>query len=310
MPKRPTTQAPCTRSASRCADRASRKPTHLTRWFLLPLLWLGALYSAAAEERLSIELSDGTRLEARFVLPEGGNPPYPAVMLFGGLETGAQAINLLPGFDAHIAFASFDYPYTPPRRFRLWKNLGELPKARQAIADTIEGVGVLYQALAAHPKVDPQRITVVGASLGAPFAMIAAGQQPIPGVVSVQGFGALEDVIAHQFHLAWGEDYGVVGRWAGSVVARLITWYADLPSPEAHAEQLRASQNALVIVSRDDQRIPQAASDALWEAVQASPAGARRIDMEGGHLYTGADAMIRQLLSITLDWKQDVGLLE
>lgn len=310
MPKQPTTPDRCTPSASRCADLSWRTRLGPRHWLLLPLLWLCACQAHAVETRLPVILEDGTRLEARFVLPEGGSPPYPAVMLFGGLETGAQAINLLPGFDAHIAFASFDYPYTPPRKFRLWSDLGELPKARKAIGHTIEGVGALYEALAAHPMVDPQRITVVGASLGAPFAVIAAGQHPIPGMVSVQGFGALEDVIAHQFHLAWGEDYGVIGRWAGTLAAKLITWYADLPSPETHANQLRAGQHALVIVSRDDKRIPKAASEALWQAVQESSAQAQRIELEGGHLYTGADALIQRLLRLTLDWKQDVGLLE
>lgn len=316
MPKRLTTRGLCTLSASRCAEPASlrnrlcRLPFRAWRWALLPWLLALAGPSFAVAETLEITLSDGTVLEARLHLPDRGEAPYPAVMLFGGLETGARAVQLVPQFEPAIAFASFDYPYAPPRKFRLLKDLDELPKARAAIANTIEGVGALYEALIAHPKVDPQRITVVGASLGAPFAIIAAGQRPIPGVVSVQGFGALEDVIAHQFHRAWEDEYGWLGRLAGSVVAQLISWYADLPSPEAHARQLRADQKALVIVSRDDKRIPRKASDALWEAVEGSRAEAERIELEGGHLYTGADALIRRILHHTLEWKQRSGLID
>lgn len=276
----------------------------------MQLLVMLALPAHGADETLPITLSDGTVLEAQLHLPDRGHPPYPVVMLFGGLETGSRAVHLLPNFEAPLALASFDYPYTPPRKFRLPGDLRELPKARTAIANTIEGVGALYEALRAHPKVDGERITVVGASLGAPFAIIAAGRHPIPGVVSVQGFGALEDVIAHQFQRAWVDQYGWLGELAGTVVAKLISWYADLPSPEAHARQLRADQKALVIVSRDDKRIPRAASDALWQAVEASPAEAERIELEGGHLYTGADAMIQQILRQTLDWKQRSGLLD
>jgi len=277
---------------------------------LVPLFLLLAAPASAATETLPITLADGTLLEAQLHLPEKGTPPYPVVMLFGGLETGSRAVHLLPSFEPAIAFASFDYPYTPPRKFRLPGDLGELPKARTAIANTIEGVGALYDALSAHPMIDRERITVVGASLGAPFAIIAAGQHPIPGVVSVQGFGTLEDVIAHQFHLAWVEDYGWLGRLAGTIVAKMISWYADLPSPEAHARKLRAEQKALVIVSRDDKRIPRAASDALWQAVESSPAEAERIELEGGHLYTGADALIQRILQHTLQWKQRTGLIE
>src|SRR5262245_46616689 len=74
-----------------------------------------------ARESLQLALPDGRKLTAEIRVP-GPRPltdsenKLPAVLIFGGF---VEAATVLDKFDPKfpLVLASFDYPYTPPRRF-------------------------------------------------------------------------------------------------------------------------------------------------------------------------------------------------
>jgi dienelactone hydrolase len=279
---------------------------------LAGVLLLALSLAAQAERRhesITLELEEGPTITAELRIPAAGDGPYPAVMLFGGLRSAGEVLDLLPEGKHPIALASFDYPFEPPRDLDFPGALQHLPAARRAIFDTLDGIGQLHAALAAHPEIDAERITIVGASLGAPFAVIAAANHDIPGMVAVQGYGKLATVISHQFRIRWEPEWGRAGVLAAQLLGHGIALWARLPEPERHARKLTSGQHALLITAEADRIIPETASEALWEAMQASEAKVARQALPGGHLRSGADGLIRRIYQEAIAWKLHAGLL-
>lgn len=268
-----------------------------------------AVQAERRTEQLILTLEDGAELTAELRLPAAADGPHPAVMLFGGLRSAGEVLDLLPESEQPIALASFDYPFEVPRDLRFPGALRHLPAARRAIFDTLEGIGRLHAALAAHPDIDAERITVVGASLGAPFAVISAAEHRIPGMVAVQGYGKLATVISHQFRIRWEPEWGSAGALAAKLLGHAIALWARLPEPEPHARQLTSGQHGLLIAADADQIIPESASQALWRAMQGSQARVQRRVLPGGHLHSSADALIRRIYNEAIAWKRDEGLI-
>ncbi len=268
----------------------------------------GGLASAAPRiEALSIKLDSGTELSAQIRVPENAQGRLPAVMLFGGFRGAPTVLDAVPADVALIA-ASFDYPFEPPRDFKFPRSLAHLPALGRGIDETFEGIRRLTAQLRARPDVDPQRITIVGASLGAPFAVVAAAEHGLPGLVVVHGFGDLPGVIAQQFVRSLEPRYGSWVRGPSRVFAELLVWAYELPSPEQHARHLQAQQRALMIVAADDELIPLSASEVLWSGLQASTAAVERIDETGVHLRGGDDPRIAGLVRQATDWMSRSGL--
>lgn len=274
--------------------------------FLLVLL---ALSAGAADERIPLTLDDGRVVEATVRVP--GNAPgrLPALMLFGGFRRAARVLDLVHT-DQPVVWATFDYPFEPPRKFRFPASLKHAPEARAAIHGSFDGVGKLYQALARHPRVDPARITVIGASAGAPFAIVGAARNPIPGVIVVQGFGdvtaVFENLIVRKYRPRYGDWVARPARW----LAEWITWYCEIPDIAAQARQLRAGQKVLLFTALQDDFIPKPATEALWQALEDSPAAHERIDLEGLHLGVGDDSeRIADILQRSMKWMERNGLL-
>lgn len=282
---------------------------HTSLAALLLLTTLGARAELRAET-VNLTLENGTEITAELRLPANSEDgPHAAVMLFGGLRSAGDVLDLLPESETPIALASFDYPFDPPEDLRFPGAIQHLPTARRAIFDTLEGIGLLFEAMAAHPDIDAERITVVGASLGAPFAIIAAADHEIPGVVAVQGYGRLATVISHQFRIRWEPEWGGVGSLAATVLGQAIALWARLPEPEAHARRLGTHQRGLLISAEADRIIPPAASDALWTAMQASQARVQHLPLPGGHLSSSADRLILRIYRESVAWKRRQGLL-
>lgn len=286
-------------SIARCAPRLSAA-----------LLALALSAPAAGRvETLTLTLDDGRELTAQLRIPENARGRLPALMLFGGFRRAARVLDLVHS-DRPLIWATFDYPFDPPRKFRFPSSLRYAPEARAAIHGAFEGVVKLHEALARHEAVDASRITVVGASAGAPFATVGAARSPIPGVILVQGMGdvtaVIENLIARKYRPKYGDWVARPSRW----LAEWINWYCEIPDIAAQARQLRASQKVLMFTAAQDDFIPKAASEALWTALQESPARAERIDVEGVHLGVGDDSeRIADLLRRSMQWMEKEGLL-
>jgi dienelactone hydrolase len=294
-----------TSSIARCALRLSAT--------LLALALLAPAAPAHAQafrtETLTLKLDDGRELPAQLRVPDGARGPLPALMLFGGFRRAARVLDLVHS-DRPVAWATFDYPFEPPRKFTFPGSLRHAPEARAAIHGAFDGVVKLHEALARHPAIDARRITVVGASAGAPFATVGAARSPIPGVILVQGAGditaVIENLIQRKLRKRFGDWTARPSRW----LAVWINWYCEIPDIAAQARQLRASQKVLMFTASQDDYVPKAATESLWTALQESDATVERIDVEGLHLGVGDDSeRIADLLQRSMRWMQRNGLL-
>jgi fermentation-respiration switch protein FrsA (DUF1100 family) len=264
---------------------------------------------ATRDETVMLALDDGREVPATIRVPLGQAGPLPALMLFGGFQNAATVLERVRT-DRPLVWATFNYPFEPPRKFRFPGSLKHAPEARAAIHGSFDGVVKLHQALRRRPDVDPARISVVGASAGAPFATIGAARSPIPGVILVQGFGDItpvfQNLLARKYRKRWGEWV----RWPALWLAKWMTWYLEIPDIAAHARQLRAGQKVLMFTATDDDFIPKASTERLWDALQASAAQRERVDLEGLHLGVGDDReRIADILRRAMAWMERNGLL-
>ena len=271
-------------------------------------IFLPALASAA-ESRLALTLDSGRAVDARVLVPEQSTDArMPAVMLFGGFERGASALDLIRTSRPTV-LASFDYPLDVPEKARGMDYVRMLPAVRRGIRDSFDGIGKLHAYLATRPDVDPTRITIVGVSLGAPFAVVAAVDHDIPGLAVIHGFGRVNDVIAHQFIRRWGgRERGFWVEPAASLLGNVLTWYADIPQIDIRARNLRDHQRAWMLSAQDDELMPARATDALREGLDASAAQFEFETEPGGHLRGGDDPRIPALLGKAERWMARAGL--
>lgn len=269
-----------------------------------------AYAAGTVEEKIALPLDDGRVVQATLRRPDDTMPRrLPAIMLFGGFQNAAKVLERVRS-DRALVWATFDYPFEPPRKFQFPASLKYAPEARAAIHGSFDGVVKLHQALKARGDVDPKRITVVGASAGAPFATVGAARSGIPGVILVQGFGdvtaVFQNLLTRKYRAKWGDWVDTPALW----LARLLVWYCEIPDVAAHARQLRAGQKALMFTAAQDDFIPRASSEALWTALEASGAQHERIDLEGLHLGVGDDReRIADILERSMQWMEHNGLL-
>lgn len=279
-------------------------PCHRLEASLLAILLLiTQVASARVVERIDFTLASGRQLVAEIRYPANTTRALPAVMLFGGFRGAVTVLDAVPQH-LPIAAASFDYPFDPPRSFVFPDTLRDIPAMARGIDETFEGIRQLSAHLRGRDDIDDSRITIVGASLGAPFATISAAELELPGLVIVHGFGKIRHVIGHQLTQAAKRRGHEWLRWPAQGFANLLTWGLRLPAPERYASKLAAGQRALMMVAGDDELIPQHATDALWSALQASDARVERMDEAGGHLRGIRDPRIGELVDTAMDWMQ------
>jgi len=283
---------------------------------LTPLVFLAAALAGTAhaaatrDEKLSLALDNGRVLQATLRRPDDTMPRrLPALMLFGGFQHAAQVLERVQ-VDRPLILATFDYPFEPPRKFQFPASLKYAPEARAAIHGSFDGVVKLHEALKKRGDVDPARITVVGASAGAPFATVGAARSGIPGVILVQGFGDVTSVFQNLLVRKFRGTYGEWVEWPALWLARWMTWYCEIPDIAAQARQLRSSQRVLLFTAAQDDFIPAASTEALWSALEASPAQHQRIDLVGAHLGVGDDRQrIADILGRSMEWMEKQGLV-
>lgn len=273
-------------------------------------LALPAHAGGTVDEKISLALDDGRVVEATLRRPDDALPRrLPAIMLFGGFQNAARVLERVHA-DKPLIWATFDYPFEPPRKFRFPSSFKYAPEARAAIQGSFDGVVKLHKALKARGDVDPKRITVVGASAGAPFATVGAARSEIPGVILVQGFGDVTSVFQNLLTRKYKKKYGDWVEWPALWLAKWLVWYCEIPDIAAQARKLKPGQKVLMFTASQDDFIPRASSEALWTALEQSGAQRERIDLEGLHLGVGDDRhRIADILERSMKWMEQHGLL-
>lgn len=241
----------------------------------------------------SLELGSdsGLRTSMRVVRP--ANPPsqLPVLLILGGHRTGSDAVDLL-GSSTGRAIVALDYPYDGPERVRgFLRTLSILPAIRQAFLDTPPSIALALDWLVLQPWVDRERIFLVGASLGVPFAATAAARdERISGLMLVHGAADnrlwLEANIARRMDRAWLQP----------ALATILHWVAYGPVFDTRERVAAVAPRPVLIVgARDDERTPAGQTEQLFEAA-GEPKKMRWTD--GQHIEPGRTEIIRELLSI------------
>lgn len=243
--------------------------------------------------------SGGLVVRARLRVPPGPAGRVPAAFVFGGLQRGRGAVDVAAQVvgDAPVALAAMDYLYEGDPEPRGWAIPGAVRQARPALYRTVAGARLLLDFLAAHPRVRPDRIILIGVSLGGPIAVAVAGMDARPAAVACL-FGAdLADMLGHALRPRLGPAAGAlvpVARWHLSAVSATRRAPAIAPRP------------FLIIGGRGDRRIPAGAIEALARA--AGPA-ARIVWLDAPHPDPAASEWLRLAAAATRGWLAEVGLI-
>jgi len=265
--------------------------------------------AAASEEQFQLRLASGTEVYVRLLHPSEGAVRLPAIVVLGGLERGSGVVDLIP-HTTDAVLVEFGYPLALPQRFRWTEVLPLARRLEKGIHETIEAVGRLHALLAGRADIDPDRLTIVGVSLGALFAVIGAAEQDWRGVVIIDGFGDLPRTLRHQLARRWRPRFGVFAEamaWLAQTAAmRLI----DMPEPEDSARGLRPDQRVYMINAEDDEFVPQRSRHALQEALRQSGARVTFETMPGHHVRARDEHIIAQLYSRVSEWMRRQGLVD
>lgn len=277
----------------------------MLRWVILFLAISGSAQARIQfrTETTTLHLDSGQKITAQFKIPKRNTQgKLPVFMIFGGFESADQVLGLI---DPPIpcVLASFDYPFEGSRRFVFPGSLVEIPQFKQSLVLTQQGISKLVQVLKLRSDVDSQRIAIVGASFGAPFAIRAASENPdIHALIVVHGFAQVRLAIQHRLQQLWSKRLG----WFTPVAAWLVAWmavgYLNPPMPEGDAPQLMRHQLALMVEAKEDTFIPQESRTQLKEALFRSKAKVAYVAMAGDHLQPGSESKILEILQVALRW--------
>lgn len=279
----------------------------LVRSILVSLLLLSLTPDAKARvnERFETVLSDGTKHSALLSIPESLKKPLPVLIVLGGFDTGEKAISLLPD-DDRVIYATTDYPYKKPHERNFVKDLGQIPAIKKSVQRVDLAVDALIKKLLNDQRIDSSKMTMVGASFGAPFTITAAARNSqLSGVVLIHAFGKVHRAIEQQLVNEWGgwsRPLAFVLGWAA--------WrYLDYSSPEHELLKLHSHQKVLYIYSTEDDQLPQISIDSFREGLAKSQAEVTSVTNTGGHLGPGKDEMIKELVDLSMNWLKAKSLL-
>jgi dienelactone hydrolase len=263
----------------------------------------------AGEERFALRLASGTEVQVRLVRASHGTARLPAMVVLGGLERGSGVVDLIPRTTKAVV-VGFDYPVAMPERVGWTEALPVARRLEKGIHETIESVGRLHELLARRADIDPARLSIVGVSLGAPFAVIGAAERDYRGVIIIDGFGDLPHTLRHQFARHWRKRYGVLGDALAWLAERGAVGLIDLPDPGAFARRLRANQQVYMISAEDDEVVPERSRQALQAALRQSTAQVTAETRSGGHVRGRDSQAISRLYSQASKWMRRRGLVD
>jgi dienelactone hydrolase len=280
-------------------------------WADVPLAGRPATEESVRFETRHIALEAGVAdpIVATVKVPQGLRPgeKVPAFLVFGGFESAAHVLGLLHPRKP-VALASFDYPFSASRDLRFPKSLAALPEAKRLFPRTQLAISQLVRQLRKRPEVDPDRVVIIGASFGSPFAVSAGAWTPgITGVVLVHGFGQVAETAEHVILRSWKPRYGWWAHAPAWLLSRAGWLYLGVNAPEDNARELRAGQRVLMVTATGDSFIPRESSDSLWSALSESKAHFTRKLMPTDHLMPGSEKLIDEIVGDVERWMEGWG---
>ncbi len=249
---------------------------------------------AGVSQYASLTSSSGLAVDLRVLRP-AGEEPLPVLILLGGHDTGRDAVDLVGEPDG-VAFVALDYPYTAdhhPDGFLA--SLAIVDDVQRAFLDSPPALSLTLDWLLEQAWVDPDRVNLIGLSLGVPFTAPA---------------GALDERFSRVFLLHGGGDNlewvmhvgrkSVKNEALRRIVARgalLLVYGNTFDTVRWIAET--APRPVVLVMARDDDYVPEAAQRPLEEAAKGDHV--ELVWTEGLHIGPERTFELQQLLRIVLN---------
>lgn len=242
-------------------------------------------------EKVVLTSDSGLSVLLRLIRNDDRDVKRPVLVVLGGHRTGSDAVDLFGDVGDRVV-VGVDYPYGGPEKVRgMAQVLRTIPLARQAMLDTIPAVSLVLDWLLAQPWADEDRVIVIGASLGVPFAATAAARdERIRGAMLVHG--AADNRLWIEAQLARRIDTQAM-HYPLSVI---LHWLAYGPALDTGERIGKIAPRPVVIIgARDDERTPAGQAELLYE-LAGEPKRLRYT--EGAHIEPDRSDIIAALLSI------------
>ena len=183
--------------------------------------------------------------------------PRPTVIILGGHRTGRQAVHLLEETE-QTNIVALDYPFKGNHRMKGFQVFRALPQIRQGLYDCPPSIWLTLDYLLQQPYVDPEKIELVGVSLGAPLVVPSGAlDKRISRVWAIEGGGDLYTLFNH--NLQTKISLGPLRSCAASVAQLLLHTIA----PENWVSGI--GPRPFVMINADqDERIPKICVEALY----------------------------------------------
>lgn len=241
----------------------------------------------------------GRVARGRLRMPLEYEGPLPIVLVLGGLGTGERAAGIIP-LDEPVLLVALDYPEAPldpPGLLQVPQRIGTL---NEAVLQAVGSGFLALDFLCSLPQADTSRVSVLGASFGAPFAVIAGALDcRIKAVVLLQAAENMGALI----------DWNLRRRIPSPLLRRPLSWLlgslAAPYEPGNHIDRI-APRPVLLVNSLQDEKIPRNLAEALRE--KAGPS-AEQVWLDSGHLHPSHAELIDTLTMITANWLKRHGLL-
>jgi hypothetical protein len=261
----------------------------------------GQIETVAAEESVtrygqlseSVRLSSDSGLEVffRVVREVKTDARLPVLIILGGHRTGSDAVDLFGDVGNHV-IVGVDYPYDGPDKVKgLMLVVRTIPLARQAFLDTTPAVSLILDWLVEQTWVDKDRIIIVGASLGVPFASTAAARDKrIGGVMLVHG--AADNRLWLKTQVARRVDT----KFLHDPLATILHWLAYGPVLDTSRHVATISPRPVLLIgARDDERTPAGQAELLFSAAREPK---RLLYTEGQHIQPNRIEIVAELWRI------------
>ena len=242
-------------------------------------------------EQLVLTSDSGLRVLLRLIRDEQPVAQRPVLIVLGGHRTGRDAVDLFGDVGDRVV-VGVDYPYDGPEKVRgMGQILKTLPLARQAMLDTVPAVSLALDWILAQPWANAERVIIVGASLGVPFATTAAARdERIRGVMLVHG--AADNRLWLEAQLVRRIDT----RALHYPLSVLLHWMAYGPALDTSKRIGAIAPRPVVIIgARNDERTPAGQTELLYE-LAGEPKRLRFT--EGAHIEPDRSEIIEALLRI------------